>query len=411
MSNKEYDVLVIGGGAAGFFAAIHAAMDGKNKVAILEKSNKLLSKVKISGGGRCNLTHNCPSVSELVKHFPRGGKSLRKGFEQFGTMDTMHWFKDRGVNLKIEEDGRVFPTSDDSQSIIDCLMSEANKTQVHILLKNEVQSLVKADGVFELGLKGGQTLRSKKVIVASGGHPKSTGYDWLRKLSLSIREPIPSLFTFNVPNSPYKDLMGLSVPQALVQIPATKWKQSGALLITHWGFSAPAVIKLSAWAAIDLHLRNYQFPILINWCGLDEESVRSELNDYKSHHPKKLIRSQPLFKLPTRLWERILDCAGLKSDQRYLDVSKKNLNRVIEVLVRQRFEVKGKTTFKEEFVTCGGVDLSEVNLRSFESKTIAGLFFAGEVLNVDGVTGGFNFQHAWTSGYLAGRNAGLIVGK
>lgn len=405
MPKGAYDIIVIGGGAAGFFAAIHAANGGANRVALLEKTGKLLSKVKVSGGGRCNVTHHCEVAAQLINHYPRGGKSLRKSFEQFGTKDTWQWFEDRGVNLKVEEDGRVFPTSNDSQTIINCLMTEAQKAKIEILLKTEVTGIEKNKQDFSLGLKGGIYLKTKKVIIASGGHPKSASYDWLRNLELTISEPIPSLFTFNIPNSSYKELMGLSVPHAIVQIPATKWKQNGPLLITHWGFSAPAVIKLSAWAAIDLHLKNYQFPILINWCGKEEGLVRKELNEFKLAHPKKQIRNQALFNIPSRLWEKITQIAGLEDRQRYLDVSKKNWNRLIEMLIRHPFDVQGKTTFKEEFVTCGGVDLSEVNLRTFESKTIPGLYLAGEVLNVDGVTGGFNFQHAWTSGYLAGTNA------
>jgi predicted Rossmann fold flavoprotein len=284
-------------------------------------------------------------------------------------------------------------------------MTEVQNAGIEVLLQTEVTGIEKLDNGFITSLKDGNALVSKAVIIASGGHAKSASYDWLRKLGLPISEPIPSLFTFNVPDSPYKELMGISVPHAVVQIPASKWKQDGPLLITHWGFSAPAVIKLSAWAAIDLHRKNYQFPILINWCGKEEESVRTELNAYKLAHPKKLVRNQALFNIPGRLWEKIVSVAGIEDNQRYLDTSKKNMNRLLEMLIRHPFDVKGKTTFKEEFVTCGGVDLSEINLQTFESKSMPGLYLAGEVLNVDGVTGGFNFQHAWTSGYLAGISA------
>lgn len=401
----DFDVVVIGGGAAGFFSAIHAAAQGRNRVAILEKSNKLLSKVRVSGGGRCNVTHDCDFPSQLIKHYPRGGKRLRKGFDLFGPRETRKWFEDRGVELKVESDGRVFPTTDNSETIIECLTREARNSDVEIQLRTEVESVERRSGSFGLQIKGGETIKARRVIIATGGHAKTSTYDWLRKLELKVAEPIPSLFTFNVPDSDYKDLMGLSVPQAFVQIPGTKWRQDGPLLITHWGFSAPAVIKLSSWAAIDLHLRNYQFPILVNWCGMMEEEVRSHLNAFEQLNPKKLVRNKALLELPGRLWKRILDASGINDNDRYIDLGKKKKNRLVEMLVRHPFEVKGRTTFKEEFVTCGGVELSDVNLRTFEAKSISGLYLAGEVLNVDGVTGGFNFQHAWTSGYLAGSNA------
>ena len=404
MKNK-FDIIVVGGGAAGYFAAIHAADGGKNRVAILEKTNKVLGKVRISGGGRCNVTHDCTFASKLVQHYPRGGKTLRKGFELFGTVETRDWFEKRGVSLKTESDGRVFPVTDSSQTIIDCLEREVQKAGIRIVLKSEVVKIEKSGQAFELTLKEGRALNAQKVIIASGGHAKSSTYDWLRALDLEVTNPIPSLFTFNVPESDYKDLMGLSVPFSFVQIPGTKWKQDGPLLITHWGFSAPAVIKLSAWAAIDLHLKNYQFPILINWCGVKEDEVRTHLEAFKSAHPKKQVNNKALFDLPSRLWKRILETAEIKDSDRYIDLGKKKWNKLVELLVRHPFEVKGKTTFKEEFVTCGGVNLSEVDLKTFESRKIPGLYLAGEVLNVDGVTGGFNFQHAWTSGFLAGTHA------
>ncbi len=411
MATKIWDVIVVGGGAAGFFAAIEASKSGENQVLLLEKTNKLLSKVKVSGGGRCNVTHHCDYASELIQHYPRGGKSLRKGFEKFGCKETRKWFENRKVPLKVEADGRVFPKSDSSQSIISCLMDEASKNDVQLKLQSEVAAVTNNGTNFLVKLTSGESLQSQKIIICSGGHPKSAAYQWISKLGVNISQPIPSLFTFKVPDSDYKDLMGLSVPNAWVQIPGTKWKQDGPLLITHWGFSAPAVIKLSAWAAIDLHLRSYQFPILINWCRETEEAVKGALEEFKKQHPKKLVKKQALFAIPSRLWERIANEAGIIEEQRFVDISKKNLNKLVEMLVRHPFKVNGKTTFKEEFVTCGGVDLNEVHLQTFECKKTEGLYFAGEVLNVDGVTGGFNFQHAWTSGYLSGKSAADSLAK
>ncbi len=405
MADTDIDIAVIGGGAAGFFAAIHAASPGGPKVALLEKSNKVLAKVKVSGGGRCNVTHDCDHASQLIGHYPRGGRSLRKAFNQFGATDLRQWFESRGVSLKTEEDGRVFPVTDDSQTIIDCLSQQAHQNGVDVRMRTEVVKIQPENGGFELRLRGGAILRTKKVIITTGGHNKAAAYDWLTDLGLKIARPLPSLFTFNVPDSDLKDLMGLSVEHGQVQIPGSKWKMEGPLLITHWGFSAPAVIKLSAWAAIDLFERSYQFPILLNWTGQDEEPVRQELQQFAQRHPKKVVSSNQLFDLPQRLWMRLCEKAGISIQQRYLDLPKKKLNKLVEMLVRTPYKVNGKTTFKEEFVTCGGVELSEVNLQTFESKKHPGLYLAGEVLNVDGVTGGFNFQHAWTSGYLAGTSA------
>lgn len=404
MAQSKLDIAIIGGGAAGFFAAIHAS-DTKNKVALFEKTNKLLSKVKVSGGGRCNVTHNCEKPSDLVKHYPRGGRSLRKAFDQFNVSHTRQWFEQRGVKLKTEDDGRVFPISDSSQSIIDCLMGEASKKGVDIRMKSEVASIKPLNIGFELKLKDGSLIFASKVIITTGGSNKLQAYDWLAKLGLKVVKPLPSLFTFNVPDSDLKDLMGLSVGHGKVQVAGSKWKMEGPLLITHWGFSAPAVIKLSAWAAIDFFERSYQFPILLNWTGLEEEETREQLRNFAQTHPKKNVTTNQLFGIPSRLWQRLCIKAELREEQLYRDLPKKQFNKLIEMLIRSPYKVNGKTTFKEEFVTCGGVELNEINLKTFEAKNLPGLYLAGEVLNVDGVTGGFNFQHAWTSGYLAGTNA------
>lgn len=406
MSKTDKNIVVIGAGAAGYFAAIHAASAQTSRVMLLEKTTKVLTKVKVSGGGRCNVTHTCGPASQLVKFYPRGGKSLKKAFGHFGTEDTVAWFERRGVKLKTEEDGRMFPVSDDSQSIVDCLQSAAREKGVELRLKAEVIRLQPKEGGFELHLKNGEKLLANKVIVSTGGSNKQAAYEWLKSLGLKVAKPIPSLFTFNVPDSDLKDLLGLSVNHGWVQVPGSKWKQEGPLLITHWGFSAPAVIKLSAWQAIDFYERSYQFPILINWTGKEENGLREELLAFAAGHPKKLVSGNQLFEIPQRLWQRLCEKAGINPQQRYHNLPKKLLNRMVEMLVRCPYQVNGKTTFKEEFVTCGGVELQEVNLATFEAKSMKGLYLAGEVLNVDGLTGGFNFQHAWTSGYLAGRAAG-----
>jgi len=408
--STPYDIAIIGGGAAGFFAAIHAADAGRNRVVILEKTSKLLTKVGVSGGGRCNVTHDCPYPNQLVQFYPRGGKRLRKAFEKFNTVHTRSWFENRGVALKTEADGRVFPVSNNSQTIIDCLMVEAGQSGIAIRLKSDVQRISPEEkGGFSLSLQGGESILCHKVIVTAGGFNKPEGYDWITRLGLHIANPVPSLFTFNVPDSDMKDLMGLSVPRGFVQIPGSKWKEDGPVLITHWGFSAPAVIKLSSRAAIDLHSRQYAFPILINWTGEGEDTVRQKLMDMRENNPSKRVSANPGFDIPTRLWERLCGKAEIPAELRHADLPAKKANKLIEILIRCAYEVNGKTTFKEEFVTCGGVLLDEVDLTTFESKKIPGLYFAGEVLDVDGVTGGYNFQHAWTSGFLAGSYAAQSV--
>lgn len=403
---ESYDIVVIGGGAAGYFAAIHAGKGGANKVVILEKTNKVLTKVAVSGGGRCNVTHDCDYPAQLIGNYPRGGKKLRKAFDLFDAQNTFRWFEDRGVALKTESDGRVFPVSNSSQSIIDCLVASAQENGVKLHFKREVREIkVGENGGFDLTLAGGDKLFAQKVIVTTGGQNKPESYKWLADLGLKIARPVPSLFTFNVPDSEMKDLMGLSMPNGKVQIPGTKWKNDGPILITHWGFSAPAVIKLSAWAAVYLNGINYSFPILINWTGLSEDETRLTLRKMRENHPGKMLASNPLFEIPSRLWERLCSMANIGSEIRYSELPSKQMNKLIENIIRCAFDVRGKTTFKEEFVTCGGVELSEIELTSFECKKIPGLYLAGEVLDADGVTGGFNFQHAWTSGYLAGTHA------
>jgi predicted Rossmann fold flavoprotein len=397
---SQQHVAVIGGGAAGFFAALSVRHHHPQaRVVLFEKSNKVLAKVKVSGGGRCNVTNATFSPSGLSKHYPRGGKLLKKAFNQFQASDTVGWFLDRGVGLHTEPDGRMFPVSNDSQTIIDCLQREAAKCSVDIHLQSGVKQLSpEADGwqvngeVFD------------KVIVATGGSPTSKGFDWLRDLGHRIAEPVPSLFTFNMPGDPVTKLMGLVVPNAITRVQGTKLCERGPVLITHWGMSGPGILKLSAWGARELAARNYDFTVQINWAG--EPHAERALQHINAALPemarKKLINACP-FEVPRNFWAYLLDRAGCDAQSTWMDLSKKDRNRLLNTLLNDAYHVQGKTTFKEEFVTCGGVELNEVDFTTMESRIVRGLYFAGEVLDVDGITGGFNFQAAWTTGYVAGK--------
>lgn len=400
---KAYDLLIIGGGAAGFFAAVNAArLSPGKRVTILEKSNKVLSKVRISGGGRCNVTHACFDARELVKFYPRGGKELRGAFARFSVNDTLSWFNERGVQLKAEEDGRMFPVTNDSSTIVNCLLHEAEKYHVEILLQQDVTTIEKQDDRFQLTTEAGERFTCEKLLIAAGGHPKSSAYDFIRATGHRIVPPVPSLFTFNMPKNPVTQLMGVSVPHAVVKIDKTSIVTEGPLLITHWGMSGPAVLKASAWGARELAEMNYQFDALVNWLGgKNEDAVREMLVNLRGAHASKQLFNTGFAQLPKRLWYFLLEKAGVTETLRWADLSKKQLNDLIGLLTRDRYAVAGKTTFKEEFVTCGGVSLDEIDLKTMESKKLPGLFFAGEVLDIDGVTGGFNFQAAWTGGWLA----------
>lgn len=400
---NQFDLIVIGGGAAGFFGAIEAASAKQNlRVLILEKSGKILSKVKISGGGRCNVTHSCFEPMKLAQHYPRGEKKLKELFKRFQAKDVVDWFAERGVKLKAESDGRMFPESDNSQTIIDCFLNETAKYKIKIELEAGVERIVHRTDSLEVHCTNQRTYSTSKVLIATGGSPKTESYNWIIEMGHSLIKPIPSLFTFNDPSRQFVDLMGLSVPQAEVKIAATKFVQTGPVLITHWGLSGPAIIKLSAWAAQYLHQANYEFTALVSWIGpCSEEKIRSTLLDYKGVHPHQKVISNPLFNLPQRLWQKICALALIENQKVWNDVSLKNINRLIEFLIRAPFQIKGKTTFKEEFVTCGGVDLNDVYPETLESKKVKNVFFAGEVLNIDGETGGFNFQAAWTTAFIA----------
>ncbi|MBO6584546.1 MAG: NAD(P)/FAD-dependent oxidoreductase [Gracilimonas sp.] len=405
MSEENLQVAVIGGGAAGFFSAISAKRHHPEaKVTIYEKTDKLLAKVRISGGGRCNVTHHCFDIRELVKFYPRGERPLKKAFGMWSPTDTVHWFESRGVELKTESDGRMFPVTDDSETIINCLMEETQKLGIGIKTKSNIKSISKTENGYELGFHRGGRTSADKVIVATGGSPRTKGFDWLRELGHEIEEPVPSLFTFNMPDEPIKELMGVVAEPVAIKIMGSNLSSSGPLLITHWGMSGPAVLKLSAFGARDFHAMDYDFKILLNWTGeRPEQEVRSILKEVEDNHPKKKIANVNPFELPGRLWEFLLGKLDLSDDMIWQNMGKKNINRLVHLLTNDVYQVKGKTTFKEEFVTCGGISLTDVDMKTMESRKSPDLYFAGEVLDIDGVTGGFNFQAAWTTGYISGK--------
>lgn len=394
---------VIGGGAAGFFAAIHAAGPDR-EVHIFEKTSKLLSKVRISGGGRCNVTHRPMEISKLVKFYPRGEKFLKRVFRHFSIPDTMNWFQSRGVLLKEEPDGRIFPQSDSSESIIHALTHEANQLGIKIHMNFPIQSIEPcAEGIKVVSSKS--TFILDRLIIATGGSPKIDGYHFLSKLKHNVVSPIPSLFTFNTPQEPIRELMGISVPNALVRLEGTKLSYQGPMLITHWGVSGPAVLKLSAFGAKWLHDHKYKANAIINWnAELKEQDWEQSIRNYKSLHGGRKVKNYPLHDLPTRLWEFLVQNSGIEADETYGNISKKQINRLVQNLFCYILKIEGKTTFKEEFVTAGGVDLQEVNPETMESIFHPKVFFVGEILNLDGITGGFNFQAAWSTGYLAGKS-------
>jgi len=397
-------VAVIGGGAAGFFAAIHAAI-GKSDVVVLEKSSKVLAKVKVSGGGRCNVTNGCTDNSILLKNYPRGYRELAGPFSRFSTGDTFRWFGDRGVKLKTESDGRVFPVSDNSQTIIDCLVTAANKSGVKVLTHHTVTGITKNENNFTV-LVNGSSIEFDKIIITTGGSSKAEFYEFINKLGHKIIHPVPSLFTFNVFQNTFKELMGVSVSHVIIKIKDSKYESDGPLLFTHWGLSGPAVLKLSSEAAFLLHEKKYQFDVLVNFLPHSgEDEIRDIFENEIRGNPAKKIFNYRLDGIPARLWMKLCSMSGIQEEMKWGDISKKSKNRLISLLIASEIKIGGKTTFKEEFVTCGGVDLREVDMKTMESKVVPGLYFAGEVLNIDALTGGFNFQAAWTTGYLAGISA------
>ena len=401
----QQKLIVIGGGAAGFFCAVNAArMNPSLKVLIIEKNNKVLSKVKVSGGGRCNVTHACFEISELIKKYPRGQNFLKKSFHWFNATNTIEWFQERNVALKTETDGRMFPESNDSQTIIDCLLREATKYNVEMMLNCEVKEIIAENNSFRLLTPDSRLLTSDYLCIACGGYPKSSQMDWLQKIGHSFETPVPSLFTFNIPNNKITELMGVSVENATVKIAGTKLQEQAPLLITHWGMSGPAVLKLSAWGARQLADKNYHFEISVNWLGnRNENELRDEWLFFRDRFAAQKIGNKNPFELPNRLWIHLLRESFIDESLRWAELTSKQQNKLIQTLTAQTFLVKGKTTFKEEFVTCGGIKLNEIDPKTMQSKIVPHLFFAGEITDVDGVTGGFNFQNAWTGGWIAAK--------
>ena len=397
-------VIVIGGGAAGFFAAINVAeLHPDANVTILEKSNKLLAKILVSGGGRCNVTHACFENSLLVKNYPRGEKELRGAFNRFTAEDTITWFKQHGVLLKTEDDGRMFPVTNSSETIAQCLLQAADNLNIKIKTSISVKEInINTDKTFSLKTDTEYNPQCDKLIIASGGNPKNENYNWLSRVGHTIIPPVPSLYTFNIPNNEITKLMGISVPHAKIKVANTKLETEGPLLITHWGLSGPAILKASAWGARILNDLNYDFTAFVNWFPTyKEETLRDLLIEQKNIHPAKNVGGNSPIEIPKRLWEFFLQKAIISETSRWADVNKKQINTLINILLNDTYLVKGKTTFKEEFVTCGGISLKEVDFSTMQSKIVANLFFAGEVLDIDGVTGGFNFQNAWTTGWIA----------
>ena len=396
--NQNFDILIVGGGAAGFFTAINIVEKNPSlKVAILERGSEVLNKVRISGGGRCNVTHACFEPNELVKFYPRGEKELRGPFHQFCSGDTVEWFEKHGVELKIEADGRMFPISNSSQTIIDCFMDATKKLGISVLTNQSVQSIFKKDSHWKVETQS-ETYLSEKLILATGSNPKI--WEMLQNFGHAIVSPVPSLFTFNIKDPRIAALPGVSA-QVSVKVNSTKLESSGPLLITHWGMSGPAILKLSAWGARILHDKNYQFSISINWLNdIDSDDAEIILKELKLEHAKKAVSKKSPFELTNRLWESLVMASGIDAETKWADLSKNQLQKLSHQLTNGLFQVNGKSTFKEEFVTAGGIDLKEINFKTMESKLHENLYFAGEVVNIDAVTGGYNFQNAWTSGFI-----------
>ena len=398
-------IAVLGGGAAGFFAAITCAeaLGKAGSVTLFEATTHLLAKVSISGGGRCNVTHSCFEPAELVKKYPRGGRELLGAFHRFQPRDTIEWFAGRGVATKTEEDGRMFPTTDDSATIVDCLMSAATRASVNIRLSTAVRSAVKQGDTFKLTLGTGTVEEFDRVIVATGGNKSSGGLAITESFGHSIVPPVPSLFTFHITDPRLTDLSGISVESAVVTAPGTKLKTDGPVLITHAGLSGPGILKLSAWGAREFAEKHYAFPISLNWVPPHtRDSLIKALSIVREQNARKQVTTFSPVAMPQRLWERFVIAAGIPTTTPWAHVSNPSLQALATQLTAAEFKVDGKSMFKDEFVTCGGVKLSEVDFKTMESRKIPGLHFAGEVLDIDGVTGGFNFQNAWTTGYLAG---------
>lgn len=394
---------VIGGGAAGFFAAINVKENFPDaEVSLFEKSSKTLSKVRISGGGRCNVTNGSSSIKELVAAYPRGGKLMKKLLKVFSTPQIQEWFVSRGVELYTQDDNRVFPVSNKSESIINCFMDEIQKLGVKLITSTAVQEISTDSGILSCKLSDESLLHFDKLIVATGGSPKRRGFEWLEQLGHKIEEPVPSLFTFNMPTEKITELMGVAVSSVMVKIQGSKLKSEGPLMITHWGMSGPAILKISAFGARELFEKDYQFNAQMNWVNIqNHEAVYRELANISKGNSKKPLHKIKPFGLPTRLWNHLVTKAGLDIDKPWGELGNKSFNRLANILTNDVYKVSGKTTFKEEFVTCGGISLEDIDFNSMQSKRTPNLYFAGEVIDVDGITGGYNFQAAWSTSFVA----------
>ncbi len=400
-------IAIVGGGAAGFFSAITAKENYPDaKVVIFEKSKKLLAKVKISGGGRCNITNGCTSIKELSGAYPRGGKALKKAFRIFNTTHAMQWFESRGVPLVIQDDNCVFPVSQTSQSVIDCFLKQTKKLKVEIEVGRGIKAIKPIGDKLELDFIDGdvQSRTFDKVIVETGGSPKKKGLEWLEKLNHKIEEPVPSLFTFNMPTESVTGLMGVVVEKTLVSIQGTKLRSEGPLLITHWGMSGPAILKLSAFGARLLSEKGYEFKIQVNWANVhNNDVVMDKLRSIVNEHSNKILSNVRPYFLPERLWRYLLDKSDFSVKKTWGQLGNKGMNKLLNVLTNDVYSVNGKTSFKEEFVTCGGVSLESIDFKTMQSKVCKNLYFAGEIMDIDGIAGGYNFQAAWTTAFIAGK--------
>lgn len=396
-------IVVIGGGAAGYFSAINAAYNyPEAKIIILEKTGKTLQKVKVSGGGRCNVTHQCFDHTQLSENYPRGSKELRQAFYQFSVNDVLHWFKKHDVELVAENDQRMFPSTNSSQTIINCFENTLKQLGGNVFMHSEVIKISKKEDFFTLHLKSGDELLAHKIIVTAGGFNQGSGYHFLSDFKLNIIQPLPSLFTFNLEDKKISKLMGLSVAQASVKIKNSIFQNEGPLLITHWGLSGPAVLRLSAFSAVHLASLNYIFDIEVNWnTNYTVASLKQYLIHLKNTGSKVWSSLYTELGIPKRLYEYLLGECAINDSKKLAETNNKLIEQLSAMICAQTFRIKGKTTFKEEFVTCGGIDLKEINFKTMECKKVPGMYFAGEILNIDGVTGGFNFQAAWTTAFIA----------
>tara|TARA_B100000700_G_C15059320_1_gene864665 strand:- start:1899 stop:3116 length:1218 start_codon:yes stop_codon:yes gene_type:complete len=398
------DLVVIGGGASGFMGAVTAINNGLNSVVILEGTSKVLEKVRISGGGRCNITNACFEISNLVNNYPRGEKQLLGLFSRFSNSEAISWFEERGLNLKVEQDGRVFPKSNSSSDVINCLSEVARNSGVKVFTNSHVKQINISNKCFNLLVRGNHWLRARKVLICTGGHP--SGRKLAESLGHSIVTPVPSLFSFCTVNNYLKSCSGIALTAQLkLIVNKKKFCESGSILITHKGFSGPSILKLSAFAARILHANNYKGELKINWLNMSEDEVRSKINLFKIDNCKKLIiKNKPFNSLPNRLWKALLLSENIHNELRWSDLSKSYKEAIVRCLTNNSYVIKSRGPFGEEFVTAGGISLKEINFKTMESKICKGLFFAGEVLDIDGITGGFNFQHCWTSGWIAGNS-------